>query len=173
MIAVGNLEGVLSITMAMLPYLFKKANEARAVIDYYEGRITGNKLFSLLEREVKAGRRKKRNHTARASVPYTFPDGDAIMKKRRKEKIRSAIARTRAKVVKSDYHSVRREFSRNGLRLVDIGRKYPQYSRETIRRILGCDRGYVLVVGEGLKRGRRCKRKHSNSVSSQRSRFEG
>lgn len=71
------------------------------------------------------------------------------MKRRRRERIRTAIERMRAKVSKGDYDDIRRERFVKGLWISDIVKEYPQYSRETVRRILGRGRGYVLVVGMG------------------------
>ena len=44
----------------------------------------------------------------------------------------------------------RKEFFEQRKALHELVRRYPGYARETIRRILGRGRGYVLVKGEGL-----------------------
>lgn len=151
MIAVGTFAGVLAASKSMLPHLYKKANEARAVINYYGGRITGNDLVAIFRSEVEAGRRERRNHSVKIDVPYTYPKGDSLMAARRRERIREGIARTRAKVTKRDYESIRKKHSEGGVPLAELVRMYPDYSRETLRRILGGGRGYVLVVGEGWR----------------------
>ncbi len=45
MVAISTYDGVLVALKAMLPYLFKKANEAQGVIDYYEGKIEETTLL--------------------------------------------------------------------------------------------------------------------------------
>jgi hypothetical protein len=149
MIAIGNYEGVLIASKAMEPYLFRKANEAAAVIDYYEGRITGNELVSIFQREVEAGRRERRRHTVRVEVPYTFPQGDPMMKFRRRRRIGDSINQNRARLTRQDYERIRRDHFERGLSLAKLTTTYRMYSRETIRRVLGGGRGYVLVKGVG------------------------
>lgn len=163
MIAIGAFAGVLAATRSMLPYLFKKANEARAVIDYYEGRISGNGLVAIFQREVAEGRRERRNHTVKIDVPYTYPKGDSLMKARRKQRIRDTIIRSRAKVTPRDYEGVRENHFELGVPLAELVRMYPNYSRETLRRILGGGRGHVLVVGEGVKQSRSSKGRGVNT----------
>lgn len=75
MIAIGRYEGVIKALRAMSPFLYKKANEARAALSYYEGRITGNQLFATFQREVEAGRRERRNRKVVIDVPYRLPGG--------------------------------------------------------------------------------------------------
>jgi hypothetical protein len=148
MIAVSRFEGVLFSLKAMRPYLFKKANEAQAVIDYYEGRIRGNDLYKVFQEEVAAGRRERRDRKVVIDVPFTYPEGDALMKKRRREIIIAAIEKSRAKISRKDYNDIRKAYLETGS-LSKLRESYPQYSRETIRRILGKGRGYVLVKDEG------------------------
>jgi len=148
MIAIGTFAGVLKAAKAMLPHLYKKAKEARAVAYYYGGRITGNELVAVFRREVTEKRRERRNHTVRINVPYTFPQGDALMRERRRERIREAIEKNRPVVSMRDLESIRRD-SANGIPLAKLAKKHSSCSRETIRRILGRGRGYVLVKGIG------------------------
>ena len=150
MIAISTHEGVLASLKAMLPHLFKKANEAQAVIDYYEGKIRGNDLVVLFEHEVAAVRRERRPHKVKIDVPFTFADGDRLMKEGRRVRLRDAIGRYRAKVTPEDYESIREEFFNQHKPLHELVRSSPRYARETIRRILGRGRGHVLVKGKGL-----------------------
>ena len=149
MIAIGTVAGVLRASIAMLPHLYKKANEARAVIEYYEDRITGNQLVAVFQEEVLAQRRERRNHVVKVDVPYTFLEGDGIMRERRRQRIRTALEVTRARVTRADFESIRQGHFRDGKRISELQRAYPQYSRETIRRILGRGRAYLLVEGTG------------------------
>ncbi|HYC12334.1 MAG TPA: hypothetical protein VEC02_06725 [Nitrososphaerales archaeon] len=57
------------------------------------------------------------------------------------------MGRIRAKVTPEDYGAIRKEHFECSTRLCDLAREYPQYARETIRRVLGGRRGYVLVKG--------------------------
>ena len=145
-IVIGRFESVSLALERMLPFLFKKSNEARYALDYYEGRIRGNDLIALFKEEVEAGRRERRPHKVRLDVPFRYPEGDALMKARRAEKIRQTIARTRAKVTRKDYEEIREKHFTLGNPLRELVKAYPQYGRETIRRILGRGRGSVLIV---------------------------
>jgi hypothetical protein len=148
-IAIGTYDGVLAALKGMLPYLFKKSNEAEAAIDYYEDRITGNDLLAILEQDVIAGRRERHLRKVRIDAPFTFFQGDRLMKERRKEVLRDAFGRFRAKVTPKDFESIRKKHYDKGERLCHLAREYPQYARETIRRVLGGGRGYVGVAGKG------------------------
>jgi len=148
MIAISKHEAVLDVLKSMLPHLFKKANEAVAAIEYYEGRISGNRLVEVFNLEVAAGRRERRPRKVAIDVPYTYLQGDRIMREGRKAKLRDAFGRYRAKVTPEDYEAIRMRHSA-GARLRDLVKEYPQYARETIRRVLGGGRGYVGVAGVG------------------------
>ncbi len=78
MVAVSEYRSVVEMLRKMIPYLYKKANEARAALDYYEGRITGNELMTVLQQEVEAGRREKRPGKVVIDVPYTRPHGSGF-----------------------------------------------------------------------------------------------
>ncbi len=150
MIAISRFDAVLAAAKSMLPYLFKKANEIQTLIDYYEGSITGNELVAIFRKEVEAGRRERHNHRVLIDVPFTLPEGDEIMRGQRRNRIRDAMGRYRAKVTPEDYQSIREEHFVRAVPLHALAKKYSQYARETIRRVLGRGRGYVLVKGRGL-----------------------
>jgi len=150
MIAISRYEGVLMALKKMLPYLYKKANEAQAAIDYYEGRTTGNDLVELFSQEVDAGRRERRPHRVVINVPFKHPEGETFMGEIRSKRLRDAFGRFRAKVTPEDFENIREEHFVHGARVRDLVRKYPRYSKETIRRILGRDRGSVGVKGFGV-----------------------
>jgi hypothetical protein len=71
------------------------------------------------------------------------------MKQNRRDKLRDAFGRFRAKVTPEDYKNIRRKHFDEGKRLRDLVKEYPQYARETIRRVMGGGRGYVGVKGRG------------------------
>jgi hypothetical protein len=149
MIAVSEYESVKKMLRGMLPFLCKKANEARAALDYYEDRMTGNELNRIFKEEVEAGRRERRPHRVVIDVPYTRTNGLVLMKTNRKATLRDAFGRFRSKVAQEDFARIREEHFGRGRQLTDLIAAYPQYSKETIRRILGRDRGYVGVKGIG------------------------
>lgn len=148
MIAVSRHDMVLCALKKMLPYLYKKANEAKSAIDYYEGRITGNEFVESFKGEVESGRREKRPHRVVIDVPFKY-QGVMVMKEVRSSRLRDTLGRFRAKVTAEDYQKIRMEHFEENLRIQQLMSKYPQYSKETIRRILGRDRGYVGVKGIG------------------------
>ena len=133
----------------MSPFLCKKEIEAKAALAYYEGRITGNELVAVFATEVEAGRREKKVRLVQLNVPYTRPEGDRMMKSIRRDRLRDAFGRYRAKLTPEDFASIRIKHFDNGKRICDLVREYPQYARETIRRVLGRGRGYICVKGIG------------------------
>jgi hypothetical protein len=148
-LAVSEFQSVRQALIQMLPSLCKKSIEAKAALDYYEGKITGNELHAVFQSEVEAGRRERKRRTVRIDVPYTLPMGDKLMKERRSDKLRDAFGRFRAIVTPEDYEKIRFEHYHDRKRLFELVKEYPQYARETIRRVLGGGRGYVGVKGVG------------------------
>ena len=148
-VAVSEFSSVREALRKMIPFLCKKEKEARAALAYYNGEITGNELNSIFQAEVEAGRRERKPRKIPIDVPYRRPDGDAIMKKIRNDRLRDAFGRYRAKVTPEDYEAIRMRHFKEGARLRDLVKEYPQYARETIRRVLGGGRGYVGVKGVG------------------------
>lgn len=129
----------------MIPFLGKKEIEVRAALEYYDGKITGNQLISILKAEVKAGRRERKTRTVALDVPYTRPEGDRIMRSLRKDRLRDAFGRYRARLTPEDFAAIRTKHFDQGMRICELTREYPQYARETIRRVLGRGRGHVGV----------------------------
>jgi hypothetical protein len=148
-LAVSEFKSVKRTLRGMIPFLCKKEIEARAALDYYEGRITGIDLLVVFKNEVEAGRRERHERRVTIDVPFLLPLGRKIMQERRKDKLRDAFGRFRAKVTEEDYYRIRDEHLNHGKRLRDLVKEYPQYARETIRRVLGGGRGYVGVKGLG------------------------
>jgi len=148
-VAVSEYRSVVLMLRKMIPFLYKKANEARAALDYYEGRITGNELMIVLQQEVEAGRRERRPRKVAIDVPYTRQQGLALMKANRSAIFRDSFGRFRSKVTPEDFERIRYQHFVEGKRLADLSREYRQYARETIRRVLGGGRGYVGIKGIG------------------------
>ncbi len=149
LIAVSSHEAVKRMLREMLPFLHKKETEAKAALDYLEGRTTGNEMITIFKREVDAGRRERRQHSISIGVPYTRVQGLALMKQNRQTTFRDAFGRFRSKVSADDYVTIRNKYFDGGKKLADLAREFHQYSRETIRRVLGKGRGYVGVKGIG------------------------
>jgi len=149
-VVVSEFNSVKKTLKAMLPFLCKKSNETLAAIQYYEGKSTGNALLAVFREEVEAGRRERRDRKVTLDIPYTITEGKRITRERKIARLRDAFGRFRAKVTSTDYVEIREEHFAEGRSLLDLMAKYPQYSKETIRRILGRDRGYVGVKGIGL-----------------------
>jgi hypothetical protein len=148
-LAVSQFKSVKRALRRMIPFLCKKEFEARAALDYYEGRITGNNLLAVLAAEMNAGRRERKTRTVKLDVPYTRPEGDRIMKRIRNDRLRDAFGRYRARLTPEDFLAIRSKHFDEGERICDLVREYPQYARETIRRVLGRGRGYIGVKGIG------------------------
>ena len=60
-LAVSQFVSVKESLRRMLPFLHKKEGEARAGLDYYEGRITGNQLLSVFNAMSKLAEERGRN----------------------------------------------------------------------------------------------------------------
>jgi hypothetical protein len=149
MVAVSQFDSVKSTLRHMLPFLVKKSNEARVALDYYEGKIRGNDLLALFQKEVEDGRRERRTRKVAINVPYTYLEGDKMMKFRRRERLRDAFGKFRAKVTMEDFQEVRKKYFA-GASMRELMDEYPNYCRSTIARIIGKDRACVLVSGRGL-----------------------
>ena len=65
----------------MLPYLFKKKDEVKAVIDYLDSRITGSNFVEVLNESVRIGNRVGKIRIV--DMPYTREEGQAIWEKKR------------------------------------------------------------------------------------------
>ena len=72
-VSIGAIRAVKSALQRMLPYLCKKSVEARAALDYLEGRISGNEFQLLLLQEVKQGNRERMGR--QVDLPWTRPEG--------------------------------------------------------------------------------------------------
>lgn len=75
-VAISEFTAVRETLKGMLPFLCKKAREARGAFDYYDNKITGSELFDIFVREVEAGRRERRSRKIPIEVPYLRQEGD-------------------------------------------------------------------------------------------------
>jgi hypothetical protein len=148
-VVVSEYKSVKRTLRSMIPFLCKKENEARAALDYYVGKSTGNQMLAVFKQEVEAGRRERHPRKVALDVPYNRIEGDRIMKRIRKDRLRDAFGRYRAKLTAEDFAAIRIEHFDQGKRICDLVKEYPMYCRETIRRVLGRGRGYIGVRGLG------------------------
>ena len=148
-LAISRYKSVKKALGRMIPFMCKKEIEAQAALDYYDGKITGNQLILTFTAEVEAGRRERKARTVVLDVPCTRPEGDRMMRSLRKDRLRDAFGRYRAKLTPEDFRAIRVKHFEEGKRICHLTREYPQYARETIRRVLGRGRGYIGVKGIG------------------------
>ena len=146
-LAVSEFHSVKRMLKKMIPYLCKKEIEVRAALDYCMSRITGNQLLAVFQAEVDAGRRERHPRKVALDVPYTRLEGGKMMRCLRNQRIRDAMGKYRAKLTPEDFMNIRVKYFDEGKRVCDLVREYPKYSRESIRRILGKGRRYILVKG--------------------------
>jgi hypothetical protein len=75
---VGQADSVHKVATSMLPYLFKKREEVRAMVDYLDNRITADQMVDVFNQSVRIGNRvgKIKN----VGIPYTRKEGQALGK---------------------------------------------------------------------------------------------
>ena len=80
-IEVAEIESLIKCAKMMLevPCLFKKREELRTMIDYFEGKLTGDNVGSFLNEEVSTGIRVGKLGTT--NLPYTYFEGKKVYKK--------------------------------------------------------------------------------------------
>ncbi len=76
---VGQAESVYVVATSMLPYLFKKRDEVRAMVDYLDNRITANQMVEVFNESVRIGNRVGKIKTV--DIPYTRKEGQALGKR--------------------------------------------------------------------------------------------
>jgi hypothetical protein len=130
-VEVSAVSGVLRAAKAMLPFCAKKAEDLRILVDYIEGRQSGNQAIERLNEEVRTGRRS--GFVREQTLPHTRTDGLRIKELANASRARAAhavfVSETIQKEIKKDHWEHRRSF-------VELSKKYG-YSVSVIRRILG------------------------------------
>jgi hypothetical protein len=71
---ITNLAGVIEMSKRMLPYVYKKRAELKAVPDYLEVRTTGDELVAIVNNEVNIGNKTGKVKTS--NLPSTKSLGD-------------------------------------------------------------------------------------------------
>jgi hypothetical protein len=130
-IDIGALSSVLKAGKAMLPHCVKKAEDLRIMIDYLEGRVTGNQAIERLNAEVRIGRRS--GYIREPTLPYTRVDGLRIKQLENARKARAAYA---VNVSVETQLRIREDHKELKLGHILLSRKYG-YTVKVIRRILG------------------------------------
>jgi hypothetical protein len=130
-IEIGAIESALRAAKELLPYCSKKAEDLRVLIDYLEGRITGNKAIERLNFEVVTGRRS--GFIRDANLPQFRKDGLRLAQLENARKARAAHA---IEVNLETQERIRNDWIDLGLSHIRLSKKYG-YSVSVIRRILG------------------------------------
>jgi len=128
---VSAVSGVLKAARAMLPFCVKKAEDLRILIEYMEGRLSGNDAIVRLNEEVKRGRRS--GFLRDLTLPHTRPEGLRIKELTNASRARAAYA---VSVTEPVQQEIRTDHRKRKLSFVKLSRKYG-YSVSVIRRVLG------------------------------------
>jgi len=92
-LGIGRAESVRKAASAMLPFVFKKREELKAVVDYLESRITGTQFADVLNESVRIGNRTGRIRIV--DIPYTRIEGQRLRKEEMRENIVRFLAQKR------------------------------------------------------------------------------
>jgi hypothetical protein len=130
-IDVNSIEGALRAAKAMLPYCLKKNEDLRIMIDYMEGRLTGNQAIEKFNEEVRIGRRS--GFMRDLSLPQTREEG---LRMAQLENARNARAANAVKVDADVQNQIKKDHHQLKLSHYKLSKKYG-YSASVIRRILG------------------------------------
>jgi hypothetical protein len=128
---VSAVAAVLTAAKAMLPYCVKKAVDLRTLIDYLEGRVTGDQAISRYNEEVCIGRRS--GYIRTVDLPYLRSEGPRKAELENAARARAAYA---VRVSPEVQKRIRSDHSVSKLGHVRLSKKYG-YSVSVIRRILG------------------------------------
>jgi hypothetical protein len=122
---------VLAAAKAMVNFSVKKKAELQVVIDYLEGRLTGDQAIRTFNGEVRSGRR--RGKVRKETVPYTREEGLRIAQLENARRARAAYA---VEVKDEVQEAVRRDHRELRIGYIRLSKKYG-YSVSVIRRVLG------------------------------------
>ena len=130
-IDVGAVDSMLLAAKAMLPLCSKEAEDLRIVIDYLEGRITGNGAIERFNREVLVGRRS--GYLRKPILPYTRAEGLRLAQLENAKRARAAHA---VNVRDDIQQSIKTDHEHLTLGHIRLSKKYG-YSVSVIGRIPG------------------------------------
>jgi len=126
-----EVRSVIRAARAMLPYTVKKHLDLQVVIDYLEGKITGNQALKLFNEEARSGRRRGKIRVQ--SLPYTRQDGLRMAQLENAKRARAVYA---VNVGEETERRIREDHEILGLGHIRLSRKYG-CSESVIRRVLG------------------------------------
>ena len=130
-IEIGAAERVLKTAKAMLPHCVKKAYDLQIVVDYLEGRITGDEAVAKFNEEVRAGRRS--GYVRESRVPYTYPEGIGLWRRGNASRARAAHL---VRVPREIEALILYERKTSGTSFRRLSKKFG-FSESVIRRVLG------------------------------------
>lgn len=126
-----EVRSVVEAAKGMIGHTVKKNPELRTVVEYLEGRITGNQAIAAFNEAVRLGRR--RGKIRRENIPLTKSEGLRISQIENARRAREAYA---VEVSPRIQESVRKDHAEHKMGHTRLSRKYG-YSVSVIRRILG------------------------------------
>ena len=127
---VTETQSVLRVAKAIIKHTVKKQSDLRAIIDYIEGKTTGNQALAVFNEAVESGRRRGKIRTD--NIPYTRDEGLRLSQLENARKARSAHA---VNVSTSIQESIRKDHRDLKLGHIRLSKKYG-YSVSVIRRVL-------------------------------------
>ena len=118
-VVVSNIAGVVEMARRMLSYTVKKTSELKAVLNYYNDRITGDELVQTMNGPVLVGERTGKNRGRGPKFTYSrgVLESRGVGEKRRVAKRTLVLPETLAKKIKLD----REEKS---LSLLELSKRY-------------------------------------------------
>jgi hypothetical protein len=126
-----EVKSVLAAAKAMVNNCVKKRLELETLVDYLEGRITGNRAIAVFNESVRSGRRRGRIRVE--DIPYTRDEGLRVVQLENARRARAAYA---VNVSLGIQEQIRKDHVERKLGFIRPGMKYG-YSVSVIRRILG------------------------------------
>lgn len=129
-VVVSNIVGVVVMAKKMLPYAAKKQVELKAVLDYYDDRITGDQFVEVMNKLVLAGERTGKN---RGRGPdFTYSHG--VLESRTRGE-RKRVAKRTLQVPVEVAKRIRLDREEKSLTLLELSRRY-RLSIPVIKRAL-------------------------------------
>lgn len=129
-VVVSNIVGVVMMAKKMLPYSAKKQVELKAVLDYYDDRITGDQFVEVMNKLVLAGERTGKN---RGRGPdFTYSHG--VLESRTRGE-RKRVAKRTLQVPVEVAKRIRLDREEKSLTLLELSRRY-RLSIPVIKRAL-------------------------------------
>lgn len=135
-VEVASIESLRKCASAMLDgtSLFKKRKELEFMLDYFDGKITGDDVILLLNEEVRNGVRVGKLRMSR--VPFTYTDGKRVYKKGHKWNSLGLLALSTERK-----EAVRKAYVEAGLTIYQLASTYKVSPSTIFRAVRGLQRG--------------------------------